>query len=376
MSKSKISFIKRLAIWRAYGKRCVYTATPIEFHELHIDHLIPEYLIGKPHQLKTLLDKLGLPENFDLNSPKNLIPCRSNINQSKGGRCLSEGTLRYFLDLSDSMHEQVLREEELIQLTIRKDDIMLPIGAAIEEGILSQQDAIRYLQRVGNNEILLTATLDFEGLAVSGMVQPNYAVTLMDAHVLHGNHEHDPGLTLVNNDGISLVVRNCNEFKKAKLNGYYASTTYGMKMESFYNRTCGILNALSNAKYPEKSFIDSPRIGVHDIHVLPVIFLPAMSTDDLEELEIENGLGATVKDFVEKGSAKIIDVSQHSIDLEYKHMTIRLTELFRADIDGDGIEDILIFSYSNAIGGTFGYGNVRLISRLSEDSHFVERDFA
>jgi hypothetical protein len=47
-----------------------------------------------------------------------------------------------------------------------------------------------------------------------------------------------------------------------------------------------------------------------------------------------------------------------------------LKELLRADIDGDGIEEILIQYYTYAVGGTFGYGFVGTLHRSGPDAMF------
>ena len=46
-----------------------------------------------------------------------------------------------------------------------------------------------------------------------------------------------------------------------------------------------------------------------------------------------------------------------------------LRELLRADFNGDGIEDILVYSYYT-IGGTFGYGDVFVLTRRGESDRF------
>jgi len=40
-----------------------------------------------------------------------------------------------------------------------------------------------------------------------------------------------------------------------------------------------------------------------------------------------------------------------------------LVELLRADLDEDGIEDLLIQHYTYAVGGTLGYGSIGVLRR-------------
>jgi hypothetical protein len=50
----------------------------------------------------------------------------------------------------------------------------------------------------------------------------------------------------------------------------------------------------------------------------------------------------------------------------------QLIEVARADFNGDGIEEILLFEYTWAIGGTFGAGGMRILTRKNEDALFEE----
>ena len=47
-----------------------------------------------------------------------------------------------------------------------------------------------------------------------------------------------------------------------------------------------------------------------------------------------------------------------------------LIEVTRADFNGDGIEDILLFEYCYATHGTLGAGGIRIITRLNADAMF------
>jgi len=48
----------------------------------------------------------------------------------------------------------------------------------------------------------------------------------------------------------------------------------------------------------------------------------------------------------------------------------QLVEVARADFNGDGCEDILLFEYCYATHGTLGFGGVRILSRRSIDGKF------
>jgi len=70
-------------MWIAHGKRCVYTGELLQLREVVLDHVIPEHLIGKPAQLERVLKQLGLPSDFDLQHPLNLVPTYQEHNNQK-----------------------------------------------------------------------------------------------------------------------------------------------------------------------------------------------------------------------------------------------------------------------------------------------------
>lgn len=145
-----------------------------------------------------------------------------------------------------------------------------------------------------------------------------------------------------------------------------------MKMESFFNQTCGIINALAHASVAEKNYLENPHIGIVEINLMPISVLTTMSPDDRDKISEAAALGKSLQEWVEEGKVKIKGVSQHSIHLEYGCMGQIMWELMRADLNDDGIEDILVYSYSYAIGGTFGYGDVEVLTRLGPTERFKQ----
>jgi hypothetical protein len=52
----------------------------------------------------------------------------------------------------------------------------------------------------------------------------------------------------------------------------------------------------------------------------------------------------------------------------------QLVEVARADFNGDGIEDILVFEYCYATHGTLRYGGIRLLTRATADGMFTAEE--
>ena len=85
MSTQRISYNLRFGVWIAHGEKCWVCRKPIEFSEVHIDHIIPESLDGA-EKLSSYLIELGLPGEFDLYSPMNFAPAHLSCNTSKGAK--------------------------------------------------------------------------------------------------------------------------------------------------------------------------------------------------------------------------------------------------------------------------------------------------
>ncbi|MFT8352375.1 HNH endonuclease [Clostridium saccharoperbutylacetonicum] len=81
-SVDKSNLIVRAALYLEYEGKCFYEGLPIRFQDMHVDHIIPEYLEGTD-EFKKIIKTLGLPENFNINSVYNLVPCNPNVNQVK-----------------------------------------------------------------------------------------------------------------------------------------------------------------------------------------------------------------------------------------------------------------------------------------------------
>ena len=73
----------RLAVYTVWEMRCAYCWTPLDFDALEVDHIIPKALTGDA--LHQQLKLHGLPEDFDKNSPENLVAsCRPDNGCRKG----------------------------------------------------------------------------------------------------------------------------------------------------------------------------------------------------------------------------------------------------------------------------------------------------
>ena len=80
----------------------------------------------------------------------------------------------------------------------------------------------------------------------------------------------------------------------------------------------------------------------------------------------------TYQDMVETGVLKVKSADKHVLRVEDEGMAQTMQEVVRADFNNDGIEDILVFEYHRAIGGTHGFGGIIMLTRKSIDGKLEE----
>jgi hypothetical protein len=371
MSKYKFTTVQRVAVWEAHERRCIYCTEPILFKDLHVDHIIPEYLLKDQTKLNWIAREYGLKTEFELNNYYNWVPSHNLCNSRKSKQVFSKARALFFLDLAERKYNRAVLFENKYKQRENKEKILINLAIAIEKKLLSPGEISTYLQTIGIDqpEFKLIHQLEFADQTIVDPLGKNNITELLERVVMIGDPNAD-GLELVNEEGITTTIRNCREFNDARAKGYYPLTTYAMKMASFFNRTCGILNALAQASIADKSYLENPHVGIVDINLLPVSLLTPLSPDDQGKIVKASASGKSLQGWVEVGKVKIKAVSQYSIHLLYGGMGQVLWELMRADLNNDGIEDILLYSYSYAVGGTFGYGDVEVITRLGPAEPF------
>lgn len=196
--------------------------------------------------------------------------------------------------------------------------------------------------------------------------------TLRDLPIDMGGNKTD-GVTLTKgrktkgrNDKIH--VRTCREYDSALEDGYYPSSTYDIAMASWFKRPCKILNLLQRATIPKQSFIPTVKEGLFDLTLFPLTLFPVMS--DYEQTYGYNIENETYQDRLDKGLMKVTESSESKLHCEDDGQRQQLTEVTRADFNGDGIEDILLFEAIYAIGGSFRAYHLIILTRKSMDGKY------
>lgn len=194
---------------------------------------------------------------------------------------------------------------------------------------------------------------------------------LRDLPVWMGGSDHIDRLRLTHKQKEKLHVRTCREYDSAIERGYYADTGFDVKMSVWFKYQCGLLTALETAEIPRQSFISDPKVGVLNLELLRFAIFPYNIAEILDWEEAKD-IKTTYQDMVEAGRLKVKSADKHILRVEDEGMAQTIEEVVRADFNNDGIEDILVFEYHRAIGGTLGAGGIIMLTRKSIDGKLEE----
>ncbi|WP_251961815.1 hypothetical protein [Pseudomonas sp. Marseille-Q5299] len=368
MSKQAFTAAQREAIWLAHSRKCAYTRELLDISNFHIDHVVPETLADKSVLLEETLARLGLPKEFDLFGWGNLLPCRPGANLQKSATVFEPAQIHFFLGVAASKKQEVVDNLEKIERRKNRGRAIILLQQCLERGELSAEEVGRLLEEYAEAPEAIFELL--EGLQFTDeeevtVVSKSDLESLLDRPVRLGENSHIDGVTLTNDNGEQWLVRTCREYESAHADGFYALTTFDMKMAAWFEHQCGLLKALQAASISSASYVSSPKVGIVDLSLMPFSFFPSMG-----EVEEEHEPSVSYQDKLDDGVLTIKRVSQNLIVVESDSMGQKLVEVMRADLNGDGIEDILLFEYCYAIGGTFGFGGIKMITRSAPQSMF------
>ena len=163
-------------------------------------------------------------------------------------------------------------------------------------------------------------------------------------------------------------VRTCREYDAALEAGYYPSSTYDISMGSWFKYPCETLNLLEIATIPQRSFIPTSKEEVFDLKLIPLSLFPVLT--DYEQKYGYNIENVTYQDRIDEGLLKVTDRGDNWFSCEDEGLRQHLTEVARADFNGDDIEDILLSEAVHATQGTYRTYNMIILTRKSMDGRF------
>lgn len=341
MSKQKFGASVRKALWLAHNKKCVYTNEPVEYGYMDIDHIIPENILNDDKEFERIKNEYGLTTDFRSEPFKNLIPCKRSKNLQKGQLIFNPKAMHFYLNIASSSYLKFLYEFRRLESNKAKRNICkLLIDLKFADG-----SNIRELE-----------TSDIEDL--------------WDKPILIGD---DPNINFIELDFEKIST--CREYKNAIDKGYAPRSNMDNKLSDPFKWLCKLLEIIPKMMPYTQSFISNPRVGIVDLNLLPAeIFL------ELTDLESDSSIkklpsGKTMQDLLDENEISLKSTTQSSISINNGGMGQYLFEIARGDFDDDGLEDILLFSYTYSLTGTFGYGDVYILSR-NDRLNFFELNYA
>ena len=214
---------------------------------------------------------------------------------------------------------------------------------------------------------LIIASELFEGVAPEEVTAEN--VFSLRSTPLAG-YESIPPFEMTSKDGTSRPVRTIAELREAEHEGFFAGTNAALRIWSYFKRVDDLLSALFMARASRVSFLKP----ISSVEYLPARLLPF-------RLNVENP-GAptnppepnvTVADMASAGRCKVNTKSANQVFIQAEVETT-LTEVMRGDLNGDGVEDVLIWQFHRMSGGTMHWSDSLALTRTTDNAMFSKVD--
>ena len=367
MSKTRIADTLRLAIYEAYQGRCFYTGEPVAYIDFEVDHIIPESLASEIERIKK---RLGLGDDFQINSVENLVPSKPGINLRKNGKLFSDNTLLLYLEQTKAMKETVISLCNKYEKQRSRGNGYKAIDKILANGTISIEDLRDYLhwkimEQWKEKRITLKAPICFaDGEMREVAVNESHKELLTRTLELFGNGR---GVVLVGDDDERVEVHTLSEWKEYIGKGFTPTTNADIKMSSTFEFLDGMLSALDNVQMHKVSFVEG-----QSIMDLVGKFSASVLIDIEKELTDE-----TIGGLVEEGKAEIIELdgNPNVVSIRYGGFLNTFSEQFRADLTNDGIENIFCYVWRNADGGSMGWGETMVLGCHSKNG-VIEEEIA
>jgi len=377
MAEQKLNYFERRAIWEAHGKRCAYCGEPLSFSQLEIDHILPEALLGAPERWRLIREEQSLPAGFSLLGYENLQPSCRRCNSRKRADPFLPGRIAIELGVAGRAKRQINDLIDDFKKADQRDKLRFAIAGALGSGELSERDihAIFSSARANEGIFRLSAPLHLFGDEPMGEISKGSYEQYLD-QILSLSPEMHEGLRLVSDDDREVRARTVREYQQATGSGFYPLSNVEMQVATrMFERPLSILSILQTGSLAERSFMDDPRVGLADISLLPatLLFCTEDMTSDPNVGQKRASLEQkSIRDLISAGEAKITDVASDVLGVESDDCRTFMFEIMRADVNGDGVQDMVIHWGAKPIDGTLRMGSVTALTRRSHDEMFSE----
>ena len=354
--RKSLSTELRAAIWEMHNKRCAYTGDIIAFNELDIDHIVP---IGiEEDEFEMLVNKEIIVPDFDLNGLQNLLPTKRFQNGRKGARVRSESALRHFLEIAKQYRVAI---EERLSESIQDRKLLsayLQLKATADRNSLAVEDVIDiHRQQEGLTRLRHPPELD--GCEDLTLLNADLARQLMSKPFALGGGGID-AVYLRNEAGEYTACTNCAEFISAQKNGLWPMTQFEINCYGMADQNCAMLSAMENAKFAPESILRYPRVTSRNLDRWSSLWvrLAWQEFDEQRDGPLFERCNS-IADLITEGACKLVRQDDWHFAVEPRRgFSVAVSELFRADLDDDGTEEILVSYLTYASHGTFRANDV------------------
>jgi hypothetical protein len=159
---------------------CFYCRQPVDFMNMNVDHILPNFLSDDSKLLKNILRDYEIAENFpdfSIDGLSNLVPSHgASCNLRKSDAIFPKSATLFYLTLSRNRLPRVANELEQLRTTTERGEVLGRLGTLLESGKVSEREVVRVLQnwefqRTCNKPLIVTFGLNFaETLVIRGII--------------------------------------------------------------------------------------------------------------------------------------------------------------------------------------------------------------
>lgn len=178
MRKYRFTSLEKHAIWIAYEKLCFYCGNPLSFREVTIDHLLPEYLLDKPEELRKINLEYEIEANFSnftINDFCNWVPSHGvGCNFSKSNTIFEKGIMLFYLHKVQKKLPKVKQELERLIKDASKNKSLSSLSFALKKEIVSVEDVVAILEEIEKERFQDEPVIIAFGLTIEDVLDQDF----------------------------------------------------------------------------------------------------------------------------------------------------------------------------------------------------------
>ena len=181
--------------------------------------------------------------------------------------------------------------------------------------------------------------------------------------------DHEEGLLLYRGSGANLVeawANSCVSLKKLTEDGYFGGGSPTIWVQHYQLSLCEAIEALKNAAPADVSFLREFMFDVESVNYLPAMVNLSPSCDFICREMVANDKGIPLGRFDDVLLRQVI--SDTEIDIWTPAWQVRVAILARADLNADGLDDMLVLSSGGAMEGTYAAAKLFWLTRYDSDA--------